>query len=93
MKPVRSFTFLGKRWKYRRAAPKKADDHGKCEGPHIKDKVIVIFNGQTEFAEFETFIHEFLHACCWWLDEEYVHDIAHDIAKALWRLGFRRIKE
>ena len=38
----------------------------------------------------ETAIHESLHACNWSADEDKVTITARDIARFLWRLGFRR---
>lgn len=37
----------------------------------------------------ETLIHESLHACNWKASEENVTQTAHDIARFLWRLGYR----
>lgn len=41
----------------------------------------------------ETMVHEALHAAHWQIDEEYVHETAADIARILWRLGYRRQEE
>ena len=38
----------------------------------------------------ETVIHEALHACDWRMKEDKVDIIAKDIARFLWRLGYRR---
>lgn len=40
----------------------------------------------------ETIIHETLHACNWHASEELVETTARDIARFLWRLGYRRKK-
>ena len=37
----------------------------------------------------ETAIHEALHACNWHAKEELVEVTARDIARFLWRLGYR----
>lgn len=37
----------------------------------------------------ETAIHESLHACFWSMKEEKVGIVARDIARFLWRLGYR----
>lgn len=37
----------------------------------------------------ETLIHESLHACFWAKSEEKVEQTAYDVARLLWRLGFR----
>jgi len=41
-------------------------------------------------AGLETLIHEALHACDWKARENEVTDTARDIARFLWRLGYRR---
>jgi len=38
----------------------------------------------------EVLIHEALHAANWDLDEAAVQETAEDIAKILWKLGYRR---
>lgn len=40
-------------------------------------------------AGLETAIHESLHACSWRAKEESVSITAKDIARFLWRLGYR----
>jgi len=37
----------------------------------------------------EVLIHEMLHACYWDLDEEAIDITARDIARVLFRLGYR----
>ena len=41
----------------------------------------------------ETAIHEALHACRWTAREKAVETTARDIARFLWRLGYRREKK
>jgi len=38
----------------------------------------------------ETVIHESIHACDWSLTEQDVTRMAHDIARLVWRLDYRR---
>lgn len=40
----------------------------------------------------ETLLHECLHAEVWAKTEEVVDRASHDIARLLWRLGFRRVE-
>ncbi len=40
----------------------------------------------------ESLLHECLHAECWAKTEEVVDRASYDIARLLWRLGFRKIK-
>ena len=80
-------TIMGKRWTLRRARIK---EHGECDGPHISGKEIRVRAGLKGRAELETYIHEMLHAADWMKDEEWVQQTGHDLARALWRLGYRR---
>jgi hypothetical protein len=41
----------------------------------------------------ETLIHEMLHACDWSVAEEKVEQTAKDMARLLWRLGYRLRKQ
>lgn len=40
----------------------------------------------------ETVIHEALHACNWKATEDRVENTASDIARLLWRIGYRKKK-
>jgi hypothetical protein len=63
---------------------------GECEAPDVDGKRILIHKGLKGLDEFETLLHEMIHAAYWDLNEEAVHDGAHDIAAVLWRLGYRK---
>jgi hypothetical protein len=41
-------------------------------------------------AHLETCVHEAMHACWWQTPEAEVTGAARDIARFLWRLGYRR---
>lgn len=87
---------LGKHWKIKfealgryRADGKKVD--GLCSDPNEKDKTIWIDSRLKGEEELDTLIHEMLHACDLWRTcEEHVTQQASDMARALWRLGYRR---
>lgn len=68
--------------------PKLAD----CDAPTDTDKEIRLEQGLRGLNELTTVIHEGLHACLWDLDETAVEESASDIARLLWRLGYRREK-
>lgn len=86
--PVRTVTIRGRRWKVAKLDKGKA--RGICEGPHIPDKEIDFpVHGGTR-KDLDTIVHELLHGALWDLDEEAVYETAHDIAKVLWRLGWRK---
>lgn len=40
--------------------------------------------------QLEVIIHEVLHGCHWDLDEVAITETAKDLARVLWRLGYRR---
>lgn len=66
---------------------------GDCDAPSVPNKKIRVRASLRGQKELEITIHEMLHACLWDLDEEAVYDSAEDIARALWRLGYRKTTE
>lgn len=66
------------------------DDRGDCDSPDTKNKKIRIANDLPPQEELEVIIHEALHACDWYKDEEWVELTAEDIARLLTKLGYRR---
>ena len=78
---------LGKRWKLRFAALRL--DDGRCDPPDGSAKEIVVDSKLVGRERLDTLIHEMLHAANWHLDEEFVTRCASDMAKVLWRLGYR----
>lgn len=64
--------------------------HGECDAPSVKGKQIRIYGEQSGRQLVDTVIHEFLHAAFWDLDDEVVHEVAHDLARLLDRLGLIR---
>ncbi len=94
LKPVRSATFRGKRFRVLWHIPPRHktarnDTHGVCEPPDQKGKSICIQIGGGGLDDLDTHIHEALHASLWDLDEFAVAEIATDIARFLWRCGYR----
>jgi len=64
--------------------------HGDCDGPHVPAKTIRIDSQITGERELEVILHELRHAADWGQSEEYVRQEAIDVARILWRLGYRR---
>lgn len=64
---------------------------GICTAPDGKcPPTIMITGGLRETQRgLETCLHEALHASKWNADEKQVHRAAKDIARFLWRLGWR----
>jgi len=65
---------------------------GWCNSPRGSDPVLRICTDLDKQKGLETAIHESLHACFWAKSEKKVAQTATDIARFLWRLGYRRIK-
>ena len=78
---------LNKRWRLR-FAPNLAN-RGDCPGPAAKHKEIRVLSGLRGEERLEVLIHEMLHAAGWHIDEAFVEQFARDVARALWRLGYR----
>lgn len=53
---------------------------------------ILIGRNLNTCAGLETLIHEALHGCNWHAKEELVENTAKDVARLLWRLGYRKIE-
>ena len=76
----------GKYWEIRRdKLPPKLD--GLCD-PNAKR--ITIQPQLSGERELDVLIHEMLHACHWDLAEESITETASDLARVLFRLGYRK---
>ena len=82
-------TILGKRYRLRfvKLDPRT---HGECDDPSTPGKEIRIAKGIGEKETLDTIIHEALHAADWHKGEPWVEQVASDVARILWRLGYRR---
>jgi len=85
---VKTHCFLGRT--YRILRRKSGTDLGQCHAPNTKHKAITLRPDLTEQELLTYAIHEGLHACCWYMDEEHVDNVSSDIGRFLWRLGFRK---
>jgi|7_EtaG_2_1085326.scaffolds.fasta_scaffold86615_2 hypothetical protein len=63
--------------------------HGDIDEPSEKNKQIRINDNLTGEVQLEVLIHEMLHGLYDFLDESYVEQPAKDLARALWRIGYR----
>lgn len=83
-------TILGKRFMLEFCSlPARVD--GSCDAPDVARKRIRISKKLSGFLLLETLIHEFRHAADWSRDEEFVLAESRDLARMLWRLGYRRL--
>ena len=81
-------TILGKRGKFSFTPLTKAD--GYCDPPSQTGKRILVDSRLRGEARLETIIHELRHAADWSRAEEFVERESRDLARVLWRLGYRR---
>lgn len=89
-RPIRSHVFRGRRYTITSRLGK--DAVGGCDGPpSVSGKELSLKRGLKGIELLTTAIHEGLHATNWDLDETTVDETSTDIAKFLWRLGFRQI--
>ena len=80
-------TILGKRWNLRFAP--NMGDRGDCDPPTATNKEIRIASSLRCEERLEVLIHEMVHAAGWHIDETFVEQFACDVARVLWRLGYR----
>jgi hypothetical protein len=63
---------------------------GMCDSPmQGLPNLVIALEKENTMKFLETCIHEGLHACNYSTKEELVTQSAHDIARLLWRLGYR----
>ena len=62
---------------------------GICDSPTGARPTLTVYADLNSQEGLETVIHESLHACFWAKTEEKVSQTAKDVARFLWRLGFR----
>ena len=68
--------------------PKTHD--GLCDMATRTIKVRKSLRGERQL---DVIIHELLHGCHWDLDEAAIEETAEDLARVLWRLGYRKQDE
>ena len=83
--PVRTHVFRRQRWKIRfdRLLPHA---YGECS--HGERKIAIDPN-VGGLGRLDVLVHEAMHACFPDLDEDEVDEYSWDIARFLWRLGYR----
>lgn len=82
---------LGKRWKLRFVP--HLHPYGECDSPDTKAKEIRIRASLRGEEKLDAIVHEMIHAAGWHIDEYFVNQLATDIARTLWRLGYRDSRE
>jgi len=79
---------LGKRWRLRFAP--NLFNRGDCDPPDKRRKEIRVDSRLKGEERLEVLIHEMVHAAGWHIDEAFVEEFAQGVARALWRLGYRK---
>lgn len=87
---IKSVTLRGKRYAFLKSGRLPKNSWGYCTDPADKKRMIKIHKELSDEQELEITVHEMLHGCFWDLDEEVISQVGKDIAKALWRLGYRK---
>lgn len=82
-------TIRGKRWKVVFTRLSRGTD-GECDEPRERRKEIRISTRLGEQDTLETIVHEVLHAADFDKKEEWADDVGRNLARLLWRLGYRR---
>jgi len=63
---------------------------GLCIQPNYPKGEIILFTNRAPKIFLESAIHEALHALNWSIPEDVVLERAQELARWLWRLGYRR---
>lgn len=85
----------GRSWLLREVGPNEMqhsgdNPRGECDPPDAKRKEIRILKGMGDKEKLEVVLHEMIHAAAWDWAEEAVEETAHDMARVLYRLGWRQ---
>lgn len=82
---------MNRRWRLR-YVKNLPDCWGKCDPPDKVGRTITVSKEASGLKELDTLIHEMQHACNWLqASEEFIGQSSTDIAKVLWRLGYRKV--
>ena len=84
---IHTHTFNGRPFGVRTQAGLRAPDLAECN--YARRVIRIPVDGDT-LSELDWIIHEAIHAAMPWLAEWIVNRAAGDIARLLWRLGWRR---
>lgn len=82
---------MGKRWNVCFTPLRKV--RGYCQSPDTPNKKLCVDSRLRGEERLEVIIHEAKHAGGWFRSEEFVTQEAKDLARLLWRLGYRCIEE
>lgn len=85
-------TILGRRFRLRFTRDLEPRTWGECDSPWTRGRAreLRVRSNLSEFNRMWTTIHETLHGARWKETESRVDRTSKDIARILWRLGYRR---
>lgn len=84
----------GKFWNLRFPRLDTKIHRGYCDPPNKINKEIVVASQLEGLEKLDIVLHELLHAAGWDVfDESFVAQTAADLARVLWRLGYRNEHE
>jgi hypothetical protein len=69
--------------------PRSVD--GECDPPNVPNKEIRIKSKLRDERLLAVLLHEMLHGGLWDIEEVAVDNLSSDMARILWRLGYRRV--
>jgi hypothetical protein len=78
---------LNRLWNLRFA--RNMANRGDCDPPDQRGKEMRVSSALRGEERLEVVIHELIHASGWHIDESYAERFAADVARVLWRLGYR----
>lgn len=84
-------TIMGRRWTVELDSTRlPVTARGECDAPTVAGKEIRLRRGLHGEERLEVLLHEALHAAAWHqFDEEWVTQLAKDLARLCWRVGLR----
>lgn len=78
---------MGKMWRLRFC--RLRTNRGECDAPTQPGKEIRVSDQLAGQERLEVLIHEMLHSADWHKSEEWIDQVAKDLARNLTRLGYR----
>jgi hypothetical protein len=91
LQAIKTHRFRNNRYKVE--VKRLRDRRGQCDAPTTQGKSILINPGQSGEKLLATLLDEAIHACLFEIDNDVVDEISDDIARFLWRAGYRLVED
>lgn len=85
---MKAHVFRGRRYRVR--VVNRLKDHADTDAPDTPGKTIRLHSSLDGQQRLQVLLDEGIHACLFDLDNEVVQEISEDLARFLWRDGWRR---